>query len=230
MLVFAGAALAGAGDIFLSYLADKLRMTVAYKNHSGFISCFILRSIKLDNPVFALKDLDFALGCQKALIRPDFSELIKRKAIILECDLENASFLGAEEKIKESDDNFLAFLQGDVTAVFDMVANLVFDSVRTKLIVYGDTVEFPYYEAHSEGIKLKASGSASKSGDFDIEAKAFFSRETAEGFPEELKALLTEGSDGWFSYYLRAAGGKDKPFLELESDMFRLQFERVEAR
>lgn len=206
--------LARAGDMFLSLLGEKLHVYIAYKNHSGFLSCFILRFIELDRPTFTLKDFDLEFGCQKAYIEPGFDKLLTEKAIILKCTLKDASFLGVKGK-------------GDLSVLFDKISNVVYDTIYVNMLIYNDRVRFPFYSAYSEDVRLYASGSVTEKGDLNLSVKAFFSPRIAGQFPEELSELLTQESGGWVSYRLHIESGKDKPFLKLESDKFRLNFERV---
>jgi len=218
-----------AGDLFLSFVGDKIHIIIDYKNYVGFPSCFLLRSVALDRPVFRLKDFDFALACQRALIEPRFNRLYTNRTIILDCYFENASLLGIDDKTKESDQSFQLF-NGGLGVLFERLKNLVFEDVHTRLVVYGETVEFPYFEAAGKESKIVASGYVTESGDFKIAAKIFFSPEVAAEFPEELKKMLTAESRDWLSYSLSIESGQDKSFLKLESDRFRLNFERLDVR
>ncbi|UCD55240.1 MAG: hypothetical protein JSV93_00135 [Candidatus Omnitrophota bacterium] len=204
-----------AGDIFLSFLGEELHIYIAYKNHSGFLSCFILRFIELDKPVFGLKDFDLELGCQKAYIEPGFDKLLAEKTIILKCTLKDASFLGVKGG-------------GGLSALFDKITDNVYDTIYAKLFIYNDRVRFPFCSAYSKDIRLYASGSMTEKGDLDLSMKVFFSPFIAAQFPEELSDILTQESGGWVSYRLHIENGKDKPFLKFESDKFRLNFEQVE--
>lgn len=205
--------------MFLSLLGEKLRVYIAYKNHSGFLSCFILRFIELDKPTFALKDFDLELSCQKAYIEPGFDKLLTEKAIILKCALEDASFLLGVKG------------QGDLSVLFDKISNNIYDTIYANLLIYNDGIRFPFFSAYSEDVRLYASGSMAEKGDLNLSIKAFFSPRIAGQFPEKnLSEILTQESGGWVSYRLHIESGKDKPFLKLESDKFRLNFERVEVR
>ena len=218
-----------AGDIFLSHLAEEMHMGISYRNHSGAISCFILRSIELDNPVFEIKDANIAIGSQKALMRPDFSKLLSEKVIVLECFIKNATFLELKEKIKKGQEVF-PFLGGDSSFFTDKLIDTLFKTINTTLFVYKDSVRFTEFEATSENIRVKASGFISENGNFNIDLTMFFSPLVALHFPEEVKALLTEEEDGWMSYHLYAEGGEDQSFFKLESDAFKINFEKVETK
>lgn len=225
----AGTGFLRAGDMFLAFVGEKIHINIDYENHSGFLSCFRLKFIELENPVFTLKDFDLALASRKAFIEPGFDRVLREKKITLACDLENTSFLNPRGRA--GDPGELAELfQGSPSLLVDELAGLVFEHIHTDLVIYGETVEFPAFEAGSKDVKLYASGYITESGDFDIKVKLFFSPRVARGFPEELKMMLTEKSRGWFSYFLHVESGKGMPSLKLESDRFKLDFDRLEVK
>ncbi|MCQ9206610.1 MAG: hypothetical protein NG740_01840 [Omnitrophica bacterium] len=213
----------------MAFIGKKIHVKFDYKNHAGFVSCFLLRHIALEKPVVLLKDFDLALGCEKALIRPGFGKLLSEKKIILNCTLKNASLLSLREKIQKNGE-FAAFFQGALPLLFDKLTDLTFDSIHTVLIIYGETIEFPHFAAYARDCKLYAKGYATESGSFNIRAKMFFSPEIVRDFPEELKAVLTEESRGWLSYYAHVEGGSENSSFKLESDRFRINFEKLEVK
>lgn len=223
-----GLGLARAGDIFLSFIGDKLHINIAYKNHSGFVSCFMLRLIELDNPLFILKDFGLRIKCQKALIEPDFSELAKKRVIILKCTLKNVTFLSGDEKIIKSDD-FPASFENGPLVLFDKLNNIVYDTIWTELGVYNEKVRFSSYQANSKDVKIWASGTVEESGNFNIRVKGFFSPEIVAGVSQELIGILTQESRGWLSYSINVASDKDKSLFKLDSDRFKLDFKKIEA-
>lgn len=228
ILLFIGLLFARAGDGFLRFVGEKLRINITYKNHSGFISCFVFRVIRLDNPVFVVQDFDLALECQNASIEPRLNKLITEKKIILKCALKNASFLNLDEKLKNNGE-IAPFFAGEASALLKRLGGILYDAVHTEIIMHNDSVHFPYYTADSKDVKIRAFGHMSKKGDFDISLKILFAPEMTKQFPEALSALLTKESKGWSSYYMRIASGQEKPFLKVESDRFRLDFKEIEA-
>ena len=229
MCLAAGLGLSRSGDAFLSFIGKKIHVKFDYKNHSGFVSCFLLRHIALDAPVVLLKDLDLALGCEKAFIRPEFGRLFSEKKIVLNLTLKNASLLIFREKIRETGE-FTAFFQGGLPLLFDKLTDSTFDSMHATLVIYGETIEFPHFAAYARDCKLYASGVASESGSFSVTAKIFFSSEAAGEFPEELKAVLTEESRGWLSYYAHVESGPENSSFKLESDRLKINFEKLEVK
>lgn len=221
-----------AGDMFLAFMAEKLHIDISFKNHSGIISCFVLRSIKLDRPVFKLKDIDAVVGCQSAIIKPSFKNLFSKNAIILECELRNAAILNSQKGVELNTEDQIPFLSGsgDLPLLIDALSNNVYSLMRATLVAHDDMIEFPAYEAHSEDVKIYASGWVKESEDINISIKALFSPEIAKRFPEELLALLTEEPGGWLSYSLHFEGGKTTPFVKFESDRFAFDFEEVEIK
>lgn len=213
----------------MSFIGKKIHIKFDYKNHSGFVSCFLLRHIALDAPVVLLKDFELALGCEKAFIQPGFSKLFSEKKILLNLTLKNASLLSFREKIRENGE-FAAFFQGSLPLLFDKLTDLTFDSMHAVLIIYGETIEFPHFAAYARGCKLYASGFASESGSFSITAKMFFPPEATVEFPEELKAVLTEESRGWLSYYAHVESGPENSSFKLESDRLKINFEKLEVK
>jgi len=186
-----------------------------------------LRFVELERPVFVIKGFDLALGARQAYIEPDFSELTKKKAIILKCTLKDAAFLGIEEKIGDTDEVF-KFFGNHTQPLLHKLISVLFETIKTELLIYGETLEFLSFEADSKDIKLYASGATNESGDLKLKLKVFFSPQIAADFPEELRALLVAKSKGWLSYSLEFDGGEEKGFLKLESDRFRIEFEQIE--
>jgi len=214
--------------MFFSFLGEKLHMDISYKNQSGFVSCFVLKFVKLEKPVFALKDFDLELGCKEAFIEPRFDEVWTKKAVILECTLKDASFLKVEEKLKDTDD-LTKILGGNLDFLLDRLTGVLFEYITTELRIYGETAEFLSFEAYSKDIALFASGLISEAGNFNVDMKIFFSAGLAGHFPEEIKGMLTEEHEGWFSYSLKAESGKNGSFLNIDSDRFKLEFEEIET-
>lgn len=222
--------------MFLSFVGNKIHIGINYKNHSGFISCFVFKTIKIEKPVFIIKDFSLALGCQYAYIRPDFSELANKKAIILNCSLKNASFFVLEKKMKGADGALGEFLGGiygeniNRAPFLDRLINVLFGTVNTKLRIYGETLEFLSFDATSPDIRLCASGFITESEDLGLDMKIFFSPEMAQSFPEELKGLLTPVAKGWLSYRIELERSVKESFFKLDSDRIKMKFEKVETR
>jgi len=179
--------------------------------------------------VFVLKDFNFALGCQKAYIEPSFKDMLKKRVIILKCALENASFLGVEEKFSQNTERILLF-DKDLTSLLAKLRTLLYDNIYATLLIYENRVEFSSYEATSRDVLIRASGSITETGELDIKAKAFFSPRIINELPEGLSGILTEEADGWYSYTLHVEKGEEKPFLKLDSDRFRFDFENIELK
>lgn len=230
--------MATAGDLFLSFIGNEIHIDIAYKNHSGFISCFILRSIRIEKPVFVIRDFDLVLGCQGARIEPDFRELADKKAIILKCALKNVAFLRAGEKLSRSSGippkagkgagDLLGLFGSSLPPLLEELVNVLFVTVDTELRVFGGTLEFRSFKAESRDIKVTASGFVRETGDTQLSLKIFFSPEIIATFPEELRAVLTPGVRGWSSYHIELESGRAKPFLKLETDRFRLEFKEIQ--
>jgi hypothetical protein len=206
-----------AGDAFLAFLGEKLHVKLTHEQHVGFLSCFMLKFIALDDPVLTLTDFDLELGAKKAHIAPDFGKLISEKAIILNCTLEDVTFLGGGA-------------EDDFTDLFGRMRDNAYDTIYTELVIYNDRVRFPFFTAHGKDVKLYASGTMAKKGDLDLNLRAFFSPRVAGQIPEELRDMLVEKPGGWMSYRLHMESGKDKPFLKLESDKLKLSFEEVDIK
>ena len=220
--------------MFLDFMGEKLHIDIAFENHSGIISCFVLRSIKLEKPVFKLKDFNAVVGCQSALIKPGFKDLFSKKAITLECELRNAAILNLQKDAADHADSEsqvqIPFLSGgDLSLVLDELCNNVYETMRATLVAHDDVIEFPFFEAQSKNIRISASGSARETGDINISIKALFSPEISTHLPEELLAILTEEPDGWLSYSVHFEGGETTPFLKFESDRFSFDFKEVEV-
>ena len=227
-VLLGGGVLSRSGDIFLSYLGGELGIDIAYQNHSGFISCFVLRFIEITRPVFVLKDFDVALVCQKAFIEPRFDKVLNEKKIILKCFLKNASFLSIAESIKKNKSGLPFGLADDTVApLIEALNDLLFETVTTTLVIFGERLDFPDFRAYSKNVKLFATGFIDESGNFDLKLKVFFSPETASEFPEELTAFLVEEGFGWVSYYVDFGSDRNDTSLNFESSKFKLDFKEV---
>ena len=224
-----GLSLSRAGDIFLSYLGNELKIELDYKNHSGFLSCFILRSIKLKSPVFKVEDFDIAIGSQRATLEPDFAKMLSERLIVLKCFIEDASFLMLKEQISGDSETF-KLLDENSKVLLSRLVEVLFSSIDTTLLIYEDRVRFSRLEADSADIRLSASGEITEDGDFDIDAKIFISGSMVQSLPVEVAGMLRSEKDGWMSYHLSLQASQNNPFLNLESDRFRIQFEQVETK
>jgi len=208
-------------------VSKKLNIDLAYENNSGVISCFILRRIALDKPVLTLKDVDLEIACSKAFIKPGFSQLFRKKAIILVCRLEDASFLQVTEKIGK-DDEFQAFLQGGTTDLMERLIGTLPNTIETELILHDDTVDITYFKAASASGEVKASGFINDDGEFDITGKMRFPPEIARELPKELSGMLTEDeATGWMSYSMHVRASEKTPSFLLESDRLRINIKQV---
>ena len=167
------------------------------------------------------------MGCQKARIKPDFSELADKKAIILKCALKNTTFLHAEGKNKNVD-GFPELFGGKLPALLDRLSNVLFNTIDTELLIFGETLEFRSFEARAKDIKLSASGSVEENGNIGLSLKILFSPEIVATLPEELKTILTPEETGWFSYHIKLESSRARPFLKLETDRFRLEFKEIQ--
>ncbi|MFH1380804.1 MAG: hypothetical protein ABIH57_01345 [Candidatus Omnitrophota bacterium] len=230
MVLFAiSIGLATSGDMFLSFLGRKLHIDISYGTHTGFISCFILRSITLENPKLRLKDADTSITCRTAHFTPRFDELWNKQTIVLECVLNDVSFPGIAEQFKDTKE-LASLIQGDIQALAEVISSVInYDYIYVTLALHGDRVTFRSFEAKSDKLILTASGFITENSSFGIKLKIFFSPEFTKDFPVELKEFLTKEGEGWLSYSLNAESGKDNPFFVLESDRIKINFKKVEV-
>ena len=217
------------GDAFISFIGDKLRLDISYKNHVSFISCFLLKSVKLKEPIFSSKDTDISMSCGAAVIEPDFSELFSKKAINLKCSLYGGRIANIQEKMNDIAGMPLVF-DSSASYVVDTISGIFYKKIEAKLRMYGETVDFIYFEADSDKVRLSASGSFSEDGKVSLSTDILLSSEMVSGFPPEITAMLTEKPDGWFSYSINVETGKDRPYLKLESDRIKINFEKIEVK
>jgi len=226
---------ARAGDIFLSWLGNELHIDLGYKNHSGFLSCFVLRFIELDSPAIFVRDFGVTLACRKAYITPDFSRVFQKQAILLSCNLKDAVLSGKETKL-DTDDLFLLAVDklqkgaSEASDLLERVFNIVYDRINTRLVVYGNTVEFLSFEANSPDIKLFAEGKIVEDESLYMKAKVFFSPGLTERFPQVLLDMLTDEKDFWKSYSWTIESGVDRPYLKIDSDRIKINFETIEVK
>jgi len=229
ILLTIGFGLSRSGDLFLSLVSKELNIDLTYKNNSGVISCFILRRIALDKPVLTLKDVDLEIACSKAFIKPGFSQLFRKKAIMLVCRLEDASFLQVTEKMG-NDDEFQAFFQGGTTDLMERLISTLPNTIETELILHDDTVDITYFKAASASGEINASGFINDNGEFDITGKIRFPPEIAREFPEELRGMLTmDEATGWMSYSMHIRASQETPSFLFESDRLRINIKQVKV-
>ena len=221
--------LATSGDVFLSFIANKIHILISYNNHSGLFSCFILRFIELEKPVIRLRDFDFALSSERAFIEPRFHRLLSDRTIVLNFNMENARFLPAGESASLNDD-LLGLLQGGTSLVLNRLTRMQFDRIHAELAIWGETIEFNSFEADSPDARIYASGRITESGSLNLNMRIFFAPELARDFPEELGRILTQEAGGWLSYSLSVETGQDRSSLRVESEKFKLNFERLEVK
>jgi len=204
-------------------------MKFSYKNSVNFFSCFVRRRIMIDSPTIKIKNADFGIACRKATILPDFHELINSRTIILNCTFERASFLKLKEQLAASNDlqSFLA--NNAYPLAMARLLNVNFETMRTRLVMHGNRVDFTFFEAESKDIEVSAAGFATEDGDFDISGKISFSPEISETFPQELRVMLTEDSRGWLTYSLRVASSQSDSSLKIESDLIKIDFKEVKV-
>jgi len=228
-LLSAGLLLSKSGDAFLAFIGEELHIDITYRNHSGFISCYLLRFIELASPVFVIKDFDVALGCREAYLIPDFSEVFSEKAITLECAIKDASFLEVEKKIKDVGD-LDKYFDKDTLRLLSGLLDMLFQEIFVKIKIYGTIAEIKYFTAYSKTVRIFASGVIEEDKGFELKAKIFISPTLAAKLPAEVVEFLTEKSRGWFSYSFHIVAREDRPFLKFESDRFRINFEKVEVK
>lgn len=221
-----GACLARSGDVFLSFVSDKLEIDTSYQNHSGFVSCFLLRFIELQKASFIPEKLPLELSCEKAFVQPDFSELLKQGSITLTCSIRNAVFSEARRDREEADGIF-SFFHASGSEMLKRIAGCPFENIYTRLFLHGDTVEFLYFVADSRDIKIYGKGSINRAGDLKMSARVFLSEKIAGKFSNELRDLFTPESSGWLSYGLNIEKGESVPFLKVDSDRFSINFQKV---
>jgi len=221
--------LATSGNMFLSFLGEKLHINLVYKTNAGFVSCFILRSIKLENPKLHLEDIDVNIACKTAYFRPRFDEIVDKKTIVLDCVLNDVFFPDVTGDLQSAKE--LPFLlQGSTQALTDMVRSVAYyDYVYATLALHDDRVTFRSFEAKSDSLRLNASGFITEGGDFEIKLKIFFSPEFTKDFPEEAKGFLTQEGSGWLSYSFKAENSQNSMFFNLESDQIKINFKKVEV-
>lgn len=228
-MVLAFLTLSRSGDAFIRFIGDKLRLDISYKNDVGFLSCFVLKSIKLKEPVFTSKDTGVSISCGAALIEPSFDELFSKKAILLECSLYGGRIVDIKETVKNMTDMSLVFNES-ASYVVDTISDIFYKKINAKLRMYGETVDFIYFKADSDKVRLSASGSFSEDGKVALSTDILLSPEITSDFPPEIVAMLTEKSDGWFSYSVNIETSKDRPYLKLESDRIKINFEKIEMK
>ncbi|MBN1353627.1 MAG: hypothetical protein JW994_03030 [Candidatus Omnitrophica bacterium] len=221
--------LSRSGDAFLWFIGNKLHLDIAYKNHSGFIACFILRFMRLESAVFRLHGTNVTLTCREAYIEPSFDRFLSNRSIRLNCTLNDVSLSRLSGSVG---DKVAAapFLQANARLLIDKVMNISYDKMFAEIKVHGDTAEFPYCAAYSSYLRLVASGQVSESGIFSLKLKIFVSPKMAEELPSDVRALLSEESRDWLSYSLSIKNESDASSFSLESDKFRLNFETVEQK
>ncbi len=221
--------MAVSGDMFLGFIGNKLHLEVKYKNRVGFMSCFVFRRITLNEPSFMIKEADIEIACERALIEPDFSEIIGKGAITLRCQLKNASFLRIKEKLLESPE-ISAFLEANASEVFEHIIGIDFETIDTTLRLWEENLEIGSLEANGKDARITSSGTFTESGKVKLAVKVLFSPHLIESLPEDARNMLKQESDGWYSYSLNFEADRENEAMTLDSDKISIRFEKIKLR
>ncbi len=217
------------GDLLIDYLANSLGFKAFYSNRCGFASAFIFKRVHLKSFVLEAAENPFKIKCASVDIWFDYSKTLTRGAVGLHCRLNKPMFLG-ESTSQEKAATFLEILPSILFSMLGKTANLQYDDIFCDLLMYGDTAEILLFTANSRHVIMRVKGKATSDGQVDVNLKAYFSPEFIANFSDEVKLLLEEETDGWMSFRIGIKSSKEKPFLELDSDRFRLSIRESQMK
>lgn len=209
------------GDILIGYLANSLGFRPFYSNRCGFASAFIFKTAHLKSFVLEAKESPFKIKCVNADIWFNYSKTLTKGIIGLHCRFNKPVFSGKSVSGGETA-TFPEILPSILFSMFGETANLQYEDIFCDLLMYGDTAEILMFTANSRHVIMKLKGKASTDGQVDVVLKAYFSPAFIADFSDEVKLLLEEETGGWMSFSTGIKSSKEKPFLRLDSDRFRL--------
>jgi len=225
-LFLAGIIYAFSGKAFLDFIGRELHIGLSYSNWVDFVSCFVIRRARLNDPVFIIKDFrNIAVTADFAFLEPSFDRLLNEKGITVTFTLKNVRL--ASPVVDTTSLSEGGFLPSDLWPV---VSEGAFDSITTTIFMHGDTAEFLNFDAISENIKISARGVVSEKGDIDISADILFAPKLVSGLPENIKQILKTSPSGWGKYNLKFAAGSSGDGFRIESDRIKIEFEKVDVR
>ncbi|MBL7158359.1 MAG: hypothetical protein ISS91_02500 [Candidatus Omnitrophica bacterium] len=225
-LFLAGIIYAFSGRVFLDFIGNELHIGLNYSNWVDFVSCFVIRRARLDDPVFIIKDFrNIAITADFAFLEPSFDRLLDEKGITVTFTLKNVRL--ASPVVDTTSLSEGGFLPSDLWPV---VSEGAFEEITTTIFMHGDTAEFLNFGAVSENIKISARGVVSEKGYIDISAHILFSPSLVNGLPENIKQNLKTSLSGWGKYNLKFAAGSSGDGLRIESDRIKIEFEKVDVR
>lgn len=216
------------GDLLIDYLANSLGLRIFYTNRCGFASAFIFKMANLKSPVLRILESPLKMKCENADIWFDYSKVLTKGVIGLYCQFNKPIFLGTSSS-QEKEPTFIDVFPALLFSMLGETADFQYDYIFCDLLMHGDTAEILNFVAISEQIIMRARGLATNKGQVDIDLETLFSPEFVANLPEEGKLLLEEKSNGWMSFRIRVKSSKEEPFLQLESDRFRLSIEEREG-
>ena len=214
------------GDFLIDYLADSLGFKASYSNRCGFVSAFIFKTVHLKSFVLEAKENPLKIKCVNADIWFNYSKTLTKGIIGLHCRLNKPTFSGKSTSGEEAA-TFLEILPSILFSMLGKTADLQYDDIFCDLLMYGDTVEILMFTANSRHVIMKLKGKASTDGQVDVDFKVYFSPAFIANFPDEVRLLLEEETGGWMSFRTRIKNSKEKPFLQLDSDRFRLSIGQI---
>ncbi len=209
------------GDILIGSLAKSLGFKAFYSNRCGFASAFIFKTVRLKSFVLEAKENPLKIKCVNADIWFNYSKTLTKGIIGLHCRFNKPVFSGRSTP-QEEKATFLEILPSILFSMLGETANFQYDDIFCDLLMYGDTVEILMLTADSRHVIMKLKGKASTDGQVDVDLKVYFSPAFIANFSDEVKLLLEEETGGWMSFRTGVKSSKEKPFLRLDSDRFRL--------
>ncbi|MCK4463231.1 MAG: hypothetical protein KAU58_02865 [Candidatus Omnitrophica bacterium] len=209
------------GDLLIGYLANSLGFKAFYSNRCGFASTFIFKTAHLKSFVLEATENPLKIKCVNADIKFDYSKTLTKGVIGLRCRFNKPIFSGKSTSGEEAA-TFLETLPSILFSMLGETANLQYDDIFCDLLMYGDTAEILLFTANSRHVIMRVKGKVTTDGQVDVDLKAYFSPEFIANFSDEVKLLLEEETSGWMSFRTGIKSSKEKAFLELDSDRFRL--------
>ena len=229
VFIFGIAFYAVSGKVFLDFIGNELHISLEYSNWVDFVSCFVIRHVRLDDPEIVVKDFHNAvIKADRAFLEPSFDRLFTEKGIQVTFIIENARLAAPIISPKDRGSDILRpFAQSAPPDLWGVLSEGAFDTVTTTIFMHGDTADFENFEAVSKNIKIIARGSASENGDVKISAHLLFSPELVGAMPEALKEKLTVSLSGWGKYDFKFEFESDEQGMRIESDRLRIEFKKV---
>lgn len=209
------------GDLLIDYLAEALRIDVAYRNHCSAGQAFVSRRAVLRGARVDLRDAPVSITSNDIVITFDFSELLSDAAIGLDCVLSLPELSIDREGRQDDVSPFFGMSPDALASILDEIEDATFGQIFCDITMGGDTVRVRRLMFFADEIILFAKGYVKDSGDCDLTVTCMVAPSVLAELPGQVVDMLDEKGQGWKSVTLSIALAHDPFSLRIESDQIR---------